>query len=102
VAEWQAPSAGLFLWVRLLEVGDIDQEELLVLMQQHQVAVMPGYCCAVDRERPCPFIRISYVGPEEIYDKGMRRLRSVLDGLADAAESRMEEGLPRTSSVSSA
>ena len=40
LAEWQAPSAGMFLWLRLLRVRDAD--EVLDELKAASVVVVPG------------------------------------------------------------
>ncbi len=40
LAEWQAPAAGMFLWLRLLRVRDAD--DILEQLKAASVVVVPG------------------------------------------------------------
>ncbi len=41
LAEWNAPSAGMFLWIRLL-AGVTDADQIFELLKDARVVVVPG------------------------------------------------------------
>ena len=43
LAEWNAPSAGMFLWLRLL-AGVTDADQIFELLKDARVVVVPGVC----------------------------------------------------------
>ena len=51
LAEWNAPSAGMFLWIRLL-AGVTDADQIFELLKDARVVVVPGACPAVSA-LPC-------------------------------------------------
>lgn len=77
-ATWQVPSSGMFLWLHCTKLSQVSDDQLLDRLRAHGVVVMPGSCCSARREE-VPFVRISFVMPENSYDEGMRRLRLVLE-----------------------
>ncbi|CAE8629352.1 unnamed protein product [Polarella glacialis] len=82
-ASWQRPQAGMFLWCRLAN-RQKTTEELVALMRQHGVAVMPGeFCSAAGSEdgKQCPYLRLSFVASEGEYPEAMRRLGGLMQSL---------------------
>ncbi|DBA67017.1 hypothetical protein WJX79_010292 [Trebouxia sp. C0005] len=80
LAEWQRPQAGMFIWLKLSGVEDID--EVASELVQANVMVLPGklaHCHGATAAYPCPFIRLSFANASEaqIAD-GMQRLGNVL------------------------
>ena len=47
VAEWEQPSCGMFMWVRLL-AGVTDVDDIAAQLVQQSVMVLPGMCCKND------------------------------------------------------
>lgn len=41
MAEWEVPRAGMFMWMKL-GAGVRDADEVLDLLKQHKVVVVPG------------------------------------------------------------
>jgi DNA-binding transcriptional MocR family regulator len=61
LAEWTIPKGGLFLWMRLL--GDGKDPKIVVACERglmHGVLVIPGNAFVLYKDKPCPYIRISY------------------------------------------
>lgn len=82
LAEWQAPRAGMFLWLKLLGVKD--SWVVFEKMKEVKVVVVPGdiaHCHGPNAMVQCPYIRMSYsqCSPEEL-SEGIRRLAQVLQG----------------------
>ena len=46
LASWSRPSAGMFLWLRMLKPRSFTLEELLESMARHKVVPMPGGFCS--------------------------------------------------------
>mmetsp|Transcript_68627 Transcript_68627/g.108255 ORF Transcript_68627/g.108255 Transcript_68627/m.108255 type:complete len:450 (+) Transcript_68627:106-1455(+) len=83
VATWTRPKAGMFLWVEMKQAPR-DREQLLQLMQNNGIAVLPGeYCAAsIDSEQRCSFIRLSFVLQDEHYPEAMKRLAKLVSHVA--------------------
>ena len=77
LATWNAPGAGMFLWMRL-GCGVVDSEALQPFLKAFKVAVVPGVHFHVQAEAG-PFVRLSYASAsEEDFDSGMERLAQLL------------------------
>ena len=77
LATWNAPGAGMFLWMRL-GCGVVDSEALQPFLKAFKVAAVPGVHFHVLSE-PGPFVRLSYASAsEEDFDSGMQRLAQLL------------------------
>lgn len=83
VAEWTAPNAGMFLWLRLNGVQDAGQ--VWEDVKQAKVVVCPGGVMRCDG-RPSACLRISFsAASEEQLEEGMARLGRVLRARQAAA-----------------
>ncbi|EFN55510.1 hypothetical protein CHLNCDRAFT_133915 [Chlorella variabilis] len=80
LAEWTVPSAGMFLWLRLLTVEDAS--EIWGALKAAKVVLMPGramHCRSADPAFRSPYMRVSYsYAPPKDLEEGMRRLGQVL------------------------
>ncbi len=80
LAEWQRPQAGMFIWLKLSGVEDVD--EVASELVQANVMVLPGklaHCQGADAAYPCPYIRLSFANASEAQiAEGMQRLGNVL------------------------
>lgn len=77
VAEWHAPSSGMFLWVRL--AASLSDRELLRRLHQNQVVVLHGDTCSVQHLDGPTFLRLSYTLEDEgMIEEGVRRLGQML------------------------
>lgn len=59
LAEWTVPSAGMFLWVKILGIDDTKQliEKRAV---EKEVLLVPGSAFYWDQEAPSPYVRASF------------------------------------------
>jgi len=79
LAAWSAPSAGMFLWLRLAGVDD--SEALQPALKEYKVAAVPGmhFHCGAARG---PYLRLSFASAsEQEMDAGMERLAGLLRSL---------------------
>mmetsp|Transcript_36983 Transcript_36983/g.98532 ORF Transcript_36983/g.98532 Transcript_36983/m.98532 type:complete len:428 (-) Transcript_36983:285-1568(-) len=77
VAEWYAPSSGMFLWVRL--AVPLSGEDLLRRLHQYHVIALHGDTCSVQRLDGPTFLRLSYtLEDERVIAEGVRRLGQLL------------------------
>lgn len=77
LAEWHAPKAGMFVWIKLLGVED---SSILVRTKcaEAKVLAIPGEACVVDG-KPSPFIRCAFsIASDEDINEALRRLASLL------------------------
>uniref|UniRef100_A0A087XG08 Kynurenine/alpha-aminoadipate aminotransferase, mitochondrial n=1 Tax=Poecilia formosa TaxID=48698 RepID=A0A087XG08_POEFO len=74
VAEWHAPSAGMFLWMKLRGVADT-QQLIMEKALEKEVLLVPGGVFMIDSSDPCPYVRAAFSlsTPEQI-DEAFRRL----------------------------
>lgn len=81
LATWVPPQGGMFLWLAL-GAGITDADEILDLLADARVVVVPGRICHALGPRPpaaCPFVRISFAAaPEADLQTAMARLGGVL------------------------
>ncbi|XP_068131337.1 kynurenine/alpha-aminoadipate aminotransferase, mitochondrial-like [Hyperolius riggenbachi] len=78
LAEWNIPSAGMFLWMKVKGVPDTHQ----MIMQKavsEEVLLVPGSDFNIDSSEPSPYVRASFSSstPEEM-DLGLQRLASLI------------------------
>jgi kynurenine/2-aminoadipate aminotransferase len=80
IAEWGVPRAGMFLWVKLLGVGD--STEIWEALKAEKVVLLPGrfmHCRAGDATFQSPFVRISFSNCSEAeVAEGIRRVGRVV------------------------
>ena len=77
LAEWHAPKAGMFVWIKLLGVED---SSILVKTKcaEAKVLAIPGESCVVDG-KPSPYIRCAFsTASDEDIDEALRRLSALL------------------------
>ncbi|CAL1591340.1 unnamed protein product [Knipowitschia caucasica] len=74
VAEWHAPKAGMFLWIKLKGITDTQQliqEKAL----EKEVLLVPGGVFMIDSSEPCPYVRAAFsLSSPEKMDEAFRRL----------------------------
>uniref|UniRef100_A0A8B9XHD3 Kynurenine/alpha-aminoadipate aminotransferase, mitochondrial n=1 Tax=Bos mutus grunniens TaxID=30521 RepID=A0A8B9XHD3_BOSMU len=67
LAEWQVPTAGMFLWVKIKGIHDVRKliEEKAV---KNEIFMLPGYGFYIDSSAPCPYFRASFssASPEQM------------------------------------
>lgn len=59
MAEWDAPSGGMFAWVKLHGVEDT-APFMMLLAEHHLVLTVPGSAFTPDSSAPSPYLRLSY------------------------------------------
>uniref|UniRef100_H0XUV2 Kynurenine/alpha-aminoadipate aminotransferase, mitochondrial n=1 Tax=Otolemur garnettii TaxID=30611 RepID=H0XUV2_OTOGA len=62
LAEWHAPTAGMFLWIKIKGISDVKElleEEAL----KREILLLPGNCFYFDSSAPCPYLRVSFSLP---------------------------------------
>lgn len=67
LAEWTIPSAGMFLWIKILgmkDTRDIIEKKAV----EKEVLLVPGFAFYSDQEAPSPYVRASFsiATPEQI------------------------------------
>ncbi|XP_068409001.1 kynurenine/alpha-aminoadipate aminotransferase, mitochondrial-like isoform X3 [Eschrichtius robustus] len=76
LAEWQVPTAGMFLWVKIKGLHDVRKliEEKAF---KKEIFMLPGYNFYLDSSAPCPYFRASFslASPEQM-DMDYRKPRS--------------------------
>ncbi|KAJ4949307.1 hypothetical protein JOQ06_020823 [Pogonophryne albipinna] len=78
VAEWHAPSAGMFLWIKLKGIADT-QQLIMEKALEKEVLLVPGGVFMINSSDPCPYVRAAFSlsTPEQI-DEAFRRLSSLI------------------------
>ncbi|XP_034712236.1 kynurenine/alpha-aminoadipate aminotransferase, mitochondrial isoform X1 [Etheostoma cragini] len=78
VAEWQTPSAGMFLWIKLKGITDT-QQLIMKKALEKEVLLVPGGVFMINSGDPCPYVRAAFSlsTPEQI-DEAFRRLSSLI------------------------
>jgi kynurenine/2-aminoadipate aminotransferase len=80
LAEWAAPRAGMFLWMKLLTVAEA--EDMFDELKSAKVVVVPGriaHCQGPHLMFPCPYIRVSFASATDAdLQTGIERLSTVL------------------------
>ncbi|KAI4886304.1 hypothetical protein NFI96_016721, partial [Prochilodus magdalenae] len=59
VAEWHAPAAGMFLWIKLKGVKDT-QKLIMEKALEKEVLLVPGGVFNIDSSEPCPYVRAAF------------------------------------------
>ncbi|KAG7495837.1 Kynurenine alpha-aminoadipate aminotransferase, mitochondrial [Solea senegalensis] len=74
VAEWHAPSAGMFLWIKLKDIADT-QQLIMEKALEKEVLLVPGCVFTIDSTEPSSYVRAAFSlsSPEQI-DEAFRRL----------------------------
>ncbi|XP_049425465.1 kynurenine/alpha-aminoadipate aminotransferase, mitochondrial [Epinephelus fuscoguttatus] len=78
VADWHAPSAGMFLWIKLKGIADT-QQLIMEKALEKEVLLVPGGVFMINSSEPCPYVRAAFSlsTPEQI-DEAFRRLSSLI------------------------
>lgn len=78
VAEWHAPAAGMFLWIKLKGVPDT-QQLIMEKALEKEVLLVPGGVFMIDSSAPCPYVRAAFSlsTPQQI-DEAFKRLSSLI------------------------
>ncbi|CAJ0937456.1 unnamed protein product [Ranitomeya imitator] len=78
LAEWHSPTAGMFLWMKILGVPDTHQMIMLKAISK-EVLLVPGSAFNIDSSEPSSYVRASFSlsTPEQI-DQGLERLASLI------------------------
>lgn len=78
LAEWHAPTAGMFLWVKIKGINDVKKliEEKAL---KNEILMVPGSDFYVDSSAPSPFFRASFslASPEQM-DVAFQRLARLI------------------------
>ncbi|XP_045853119.1 kynurenine/alpha-aminoadipate aminotransferase, mitochondrial [Meles meles] len=78
LAEWNVPTAGMFLWVKIKGISDAKQliEEKAI---KKEILMLPGNIFFVDCSAPSPYFRVSFslASPEEM-DVAFQRLAQLI------------------------
>lgn len=77
LAEWHSPTAGMFVWMKLIGIED---SSTLVKTKcvEAKVLAVPGEACVVDN-KPSPFLRCAFsLATDEQIDEALKRLSSLL------------------------
>lgn len=77
LAEWHAPKAGMFVWMKLLGIED---SSVLVKTKcaEAKVLAVPGEACVVDG-KPSPYLRCAFsMATDQEIDEALRRLGALL------------------------
>lgn len=67
LAEWDAPSGGMFLWIKCLEISDT-RPMIMERALGKDVILLPGREFMTDQQQPCSYMRASFslASPENI------------------------------------
>ncbi|KAJ8262131.1 hypothetical protein GJAV_G00162680 [Gymnothorax javanicus] len=78
LAEWHAPAAGMFLWIRLKGISDTKQLIMEKALEK-EVLLVPGGAFNINSSVPCPFVRAAFSlsTPQQI-DEAFKRLASLI------------------------
>ncbi|KAM9836498.1 kynurenine/alpha-aminoadipate aminotransferase, mitochondrial isoform 2-T2 [Aulostomus maculatus] len=78
VAEWHAPSAGMFLWIKLKGIADT-QRLIMEKALEKEVLLVPGGVFMINSSDACPYVRAAFSlsTPQQI-DEAFRRLSSLI------------------------
>uniref|UniRef100_A0A671W4E2 Kynurenine/alpha-aminoadipate aminotransferase, mitochondrial n=1 Tax=Sparus aurata TaxID=8175 RepID=A0A671W4E2_SPAAU len=78
LSEWHAPSAGMFLWIKLKGIADT-QQLIMKKALEKEVLLVPGGVFMINSSEPCPYVRAAFslATPEQI-DEAFRRLASLI------------------------
>uniref|UniRef100_A0A673BY29 Aminotransferase class I/classII large domain-containing protein n=1 Tax=Sphaeramia orbicularis TaxID=375764 RepID=A0A673BY29_9TELE len=78
VAEWHAPSAGMFLWIKLKGIADT-QQLIMEKALEKEVLLVPGGVFMINSSEPCAYVRAAFsLSTPEQMDEAFRRLSSLI------------------------
>ncbi|XP_066536619.1 kynurenine/alpha-aminoadipate aminotransferase, mitochondrial isoform X2 [Hoplias malabaricus] len=78
VAEWHAPAAGMFLWIKLKGIKDT-QQLIMEKALKKEVLLVPGGVFNIHSSEPCPYVRAAFSlsTPQQI-DEAFKRLSALI------------------------
>ncbi|XP_058250847.1 kynurenine/alpha-aminoadipate aminotransferase, mitochondrial [Hemibagrus wyckioides] len=78
VAEWHAPAAGMFLWIKLKGIKDT-QKLIMEKALEKEVLLVPGGVFNIHSSEPCPYVRVAFSlsTPQQI-DEAFKRLSALI------------------------
>ncbi|KAK6323331.1 hypothetical protein J4Q44_G00056700 [Coregonus suidteri] len=78
VAEWHAPAAGMFLWIKLKGIADT-QQLIMEKALEKEVLLVPGGVFMINSSDPCPYVRAAFSlsTPQQI-DEAFKRLSALI------------------------
>ncbi|XP_038852045.1 kynurenine/alpha-aminoadipate aminotransferase, mitochondrial isoform X2 [Salvelinus namaycush] len=78
VAEWHAPAAGMFLWIKVKGVADT-QKLIMEKALEKEVLLVPGGVFMINSSDPCPYVRAAFSlsTPQQI-DEAFKRLSALI------------------------
>ncbi|XP_028815518.1 kynurenine/alpha-aminoadipate aminotransferase, mitochondrial-like [Denticeps clupeoides] len=78
LAEWHAPAAGMFLWIRLHGIADTKQLIMEKALEK-EVLLVPGGVFNIDSSEACPYVRAAFSlsTPQQI-DEAFKRLSALI------------------------
>nr|XP_029522473.1 kynurenine/alpha-aminoadipate aminotransferase, mitochondrial [Oncorhynchus nerka]XP_029522474.1 kynurenine/alpha-aminoadipate aminotransferase, mitochondrial [Oncorhynchus nerka]XP_029522475.1 kynurenine/alpha-aminoadipate aminotransferase, mitochondrial [Oncorhynchus nerka]XP_029522476.1 kynurenine/alpha-aminoadipate aminotransferase, mitochondrial [Oncorhynchus nerka] len=78
VAEWHAPAAGMFLWIKVKGVADT-QKLIMEKAMEKEVLLVPGGVFMINSSDPCPYVRAAFSlsTPEQI-EEAFKRLSALI------------------------
>ncbi|XP_076144990.1 kynurenine/alpha-aminoadipate aminotransferase, mitochondrial [Alosa pseudoharengus] len=78
LADWHAPAAGMFLWIRLKGVADT-QQLIMEKALEKEVLLVPGGVFTINSSEPCPYVRAAFSlsTPAQI-DEAFKRLSALI------------------------
>ncbi|XP_045077790.1 kynurenine/alpha-aminoadipate aminotransferase, mitochondrial [Coregonus clupeaformis] len=78
VAEWHAPAAGMFLWIKLNGIADT-QQLIMEKALEKEVLLVPGGVFMINSSDPCPYVRAAFSlsTPQQI-DEAFKRLSALI------------------------
>ncbi|XP_046394821.1 kynurenine/alpha-aminoadipate aminotransferase, mitochondrial-like [Ischnura elegans] len=78
LAEWTVPKAGMFLWIKVNGIKDVN-EMVTVRAVKRNVLIVPGHVFMADASKPCQYVRLSYSMPtEEEINRGMENFAQLI------------------------
>ncbi|XP_007238465.3 kynurenine/alpha-aminoadipate aminotransferase, mitochondrial isoform X1 [Astyanax mexicanus] len=78
VADWHAPAAGMFLWIKLKGIKDT-QQLIMEKALEKEVLLVPGGVFNIHSSEPCPYVRAAFSlsSPQQI-DEAFKRLSALI------------------------
>ncbi|KAL7875705.1 hypothetical protein AOLI_G00106680 [Acnodon oligacanthus] len=78
LAEWHAPTAGMFLWIKLKGIKDT-QQLIMEKALEKEVLLVPGGVFNIHSSEPCPYVRAAFSlsTPQQI-DEAFKRLSALI------------------------
>ncbi|KAK0133072.1 Kynurenine/alpha-aminoadipate aminotransferase, mitochondrial [Merluccius polli] len=74
LAEWHAPAAGMFLWIKLKGIADT-QQLIMEKALEKEVLLVPGGVFMINSSKPCPYVRAAFsISTPQQIDEAFRRL----------------------------